>query len=154
MERGSTAKHHPAWNPQCTQKSRKLCPKPKVMPRFSLGDVGEARWPLSHRWTETSHILPDVAHDSRNQRHVGSFSALSLLSRVRPTPPATGSSSQLAANESLTAHGRSAQQPTVHLHISDVTPVRHAQGTLLILRALVACAAAVQTAVLVLFGAL
>ena len=129
-----------------THKSRQLlCPKPKVMPRFSLGDVGEARWPLSHRWTETSHILPDVAHDSRNQRHVGSFSALSLLSRVRPTPPATGSSSQLAANESLTAHGRSAQQPTVHLHISDVTPVRHAQGTLSILSAFVACAA-VQTA--------
>ena len=30
-----------------------LCPKPKVMPRFSLGDVGEARWLLSHRWTDT-----------------------------------------------------------------------------------------------------
>ena len=31
-----------------------ICPTPKVMPRFSLGDVGEARWPLSHRWTDTS----------------------------------------------------------------------------------------------------
>ena len=53
IERGPTAKHHPAWNPQCTQWFRAeefplLCPKPKVMPRFSLGDVGEARWPLSH----------------------------------------------------------------------------------------------------------
>ena len=46
MERGPTAKHHPAWNPQCTQRFRAeefplLCPKPKVMPRFSLGDVAE-----------------------------------------------------------------------------------------------------------------
>ena len=45
-----------------------LCPTPKVTPRSSLGDVGEARWLLSHRWTETSPILPDVPHDSRNQR--------------------------------------------------------------------------------------
>ena len=53
MERGPTAKHHPAWNPQCTQcfltvDFPLLCPTPKVMPRFSLGDVGETRWPLSH----------------------------------------------------------------------------------------------------------
>ena len=86
MERGSTAKHHPAaWNPQCSQRFRAeefplLCPKPKVMPRFSLGDVGEARWLLSHRWTDTSPILPDAAHDSRNQGRVVSLSALSLLS--------------------------------------------------------------------------
>ena len=52
----------------------------KVMPRFSLDDVGEARWLLSHRWTDTSPILPDVAHDSRNQRRVVSLSAVSLLS--------------------------------------------------------------------------
>ena len=37
MERGSTAKHHPAANPQCSQRFRAegfplLCPKPKVMP--------------------------------------------------------------------------------------------------------------------------
>ena len=40
------------------------------------------------------------------------------------------------------------------LHIiSDVTRVRHAQGTVLsVLRAFIACAAAVQTAVIVLFG--
>ena len=50
------------------------------MPRFSLGDVGEARWPLSHRLTDTSPILPDAAHDSRNQGRVVSLSALSLLS--------------------------------------------------------------------------
>ena len=86
MERGSIAKHHPAWNPQCTQRFFRaeefslLCPKPKVMPRFSLGDVGEARWPLSHRWTDTSSTLPDAAHDSRNQGRVVSLSVLSLLS--------------------------------------------------------------------------
>ena len=50
------------------------------MPRFSLGDVGEAPWLLSHRWTDTSPILPDAAHDSRNQGRVVSLSALSLLS--------------------------------------------------------------------------
>ena len=85
MERGPTSKHHPAWNPQCTQWFRAeefplLCPTPKVMPRFSLGDVGEARWPLSHRWTDTSPLLPDAAHDSRNQGRVVSLSVLSLLS--------------------------------------------------------------------------
>ena len=85
MERGPTAKHHPAWHPQCTQwcraEERKLlCPSPKVTPRSSLGDVGEARWPLSHRWTDTSSTLPDVAHDRRNQGRVVSLSELSLLS--------------------------------------------------------------------------
>ena len=54
---------------------------PRVMPRFSLGgDVGEARWSLSHRWTDTSPILPDAAHDRRNQGRVVSLSVLSLLS--------------------------------------------------------------------------
>ena len=57
-----------------------LCPTPKVTPRSSLGDVGEARWPLSHRWTDTSSTLPDAAHDSRNQGRVVSLSELSLLS--------------------------------------------------------------------------
>ena len=90
MERGPTAKHHPAWNPQCTQWFRAeefpllcptlLCPTPKVMQRISLGDVGEAWWPLSHRWTDTSPILPDAAHDSRNQGRVVLLSVLSLLS--------------------------------------------------------------------------
>ena len=84
MERGPTAKHHPAWNPQCTQwfraEERKLlCPTPKVMPRFSIADVGEARWPLSHRWTDTIPILPDAAHDRRNQGRVELLSAWSLL---------------------------------------------------------------------------
>ena len=45
-----------------------------------LGDVGEARWPLSHRWTDTSSTLPDAAHNSRNQGGVVSLSELSLLS--------------------------------------------------------------------------
>ena len=62
------------------QESPLLCPKPKGMPRFSLGDVGEARWLLSHRWTDTSPILPDAAHDSRQHGRVVSLSALSLLS--------------------------------------------------------------------------
>ena len=84
MERGPTAKHHPAWHPQCTQwfrgeKFPLLCSTPKVMPRFSLGDVGEARWPLSHGWTDTSPILPDAANDNRNQGRVVSLSVLSLL---------------------------------------------------------------------------
>ena len=57
-----------------------LCPTPKVTPRSSLGDVGEARWPLSHRWTDTSSTLPDAAHDSRNQGRVVSLFVLSLLS--------------------------------------------------------------------------
>ena len=57
-----------------------LCPTPKVTPRSSLGDVGEARWPLSHRWTDTSSTLPDAAHDSRNQGRVVSLYELSLLS--------------------------------------------------------------------------
>ena len=82
MERGPTVKHHPAWNRQCTQWFRAeefplLCRTPKVMPRFSLCDVGKARWPLSHRWTDTSPILPNAAHDSRNQGLV--VSLLSLI---------------------------------------------------------------------------
>ena len=85
MKRGPTAKHHPAWNPQCMQWFRAeefplLCRTPKVMPRFSLSDVGEARWLLSHRSTETSPILPDAAHDSRNQRRVVLLYASSLFS--------------------------------------------------------------------------
>ena len=48
--------------------------------RFSLGDVGEARWPLPYRWTGTSPILPDEAHDSRKQFRVVSLSVLSLPS--------------------------------------------------------------------------
>ena len=84
MERGPTAKHHAAWNPQCTQSFRAeefplLCPTPNVTPRFSLGDVGDAPWPLSHRWADTSPILPDAEHDSRNQGRVVSLSVLSLL---------------------------------------------------------------------------
>ena len=62
-----------------------LCPTPKVMPRFSIGDVAEARWPLSHRWTDTSPILPDAAHDSRNQGRV--VSLLSLIHISEPTRP-------------------------------------------------------------------
>ena len=75
-----------------------LCLTPKVMPRFSLGDVGEARWPMSHRWTDTSPILPDAAHDSRNQGRVVSLSCVEPPLGVRPTLPAARGSSQLAAS--------------------------------------------------------
>ena len=157
MGRGPTAKHHPAWNPHCTQWFRAedfplLCPTPNVMPRFSLGDVGEARWPLSHRWTDSSSILPDAAHDSRNQGCVVSLFVLSLP----PTLSAARGSPQLAASaESLvTDPEHSNRRVTCMLHkISDVTHVHHAQGTTLpILRALIACAAAVLTAVVVPLG--
>ena len=86
MERGPTAKHHSAWNRSARsglgQRSFRsfLCPTPKVTPRSSLGDVGQARWPLSHRWTDTSSTLSDAAHDSRNQGRVVSLSELSILS--------------------------------------------------------------------------
>ena len=138
MERGPTAKHHPAWNPQCTQWFRAeelplLCPTPKVMPRFSLGDVGEARWPLSHRWTDTSLILPDAAHDSRNQGRVVPLSALGLLSacvRLRQRREVHHSLQQALNLWSRDAE-RSNRRITCLLHIiSDDTRVRHAQGTL------------------------
>ena len=74
---------------------------------------------------------------------------------VRPTLPGARGSSQLAASaESLVTDAeRSNRRVTCLLHIiSDVTRVRHAQGTALsIIRAFIACAAA-QTAALVLFG--
>ena len=80
-ERGSIAKHHLLWNPQYTQTSRKLFrPKSTILPRFIVSDVGEAWWLLSHRWTETSPILPDVAHDNRNKRRVVSLYSLGLFS--------------------------------------------------------------------------
>ena len=147
MERGPTAKHHPAWNPQCTQWFRAeefplLCPTPRVMSRFSLGDVGEARCPLSHRWTDTSPILPDASR--------GVALCVEPPLGVRPTLPASRGSSQLVASaeESLvTGAERSNRRVTCLLHmISDGTRVRHAQGiTLSILRAFIACAATVQT---------
>ena len=75
---------------------------------------------------------------------------------MRPTPPAARGSSQLAAiAESLVTDAeRSNRRVTCLLNIiSDGTRERHAQGiTLSILRAFIACAATVQTAVLVLFG--
>ena len=71
---------------------------------------------------------------------------------MRPTLPAERGSPQLAASaESLVTDAeRSNRRVTCLLHtISDVTRVRHAQGTTLsILRAFIACADAVQTAVL------
>ena len=111
-----------------------LCPKPQVMPRFSLGDGGEARWPLSHRWTDTTPILPDVAHDSRNQGRVVSLSALSLLSacvrlcKLREVHH----NLQQALNPCITDAERSHRRFTCLLHISDVTRARHAQGTCLL----------------------
>ena len=95
---------------------QRRCPKPKVMPRFTLGDVGEARWLLSHRWTDTSPVLPDAAHDSRNQGRVVSLSASSLLSacvKLRQLREVHHYLQQ-ALNQIL-AHGRKAQQQTDHL---------------------------------------
>ena len=57
-----------------------LCPPPKVTPRSSLGDVGEARWLRSHKRTEMSPILPDFAHNRGTQRGVVSLSPLGLRS--------------------------------------------------------------------------
>ena len=75
---------------------------------------------------------------------------------MRPTLPAARGSSQLAAiaQSLVTDAERSNRRVTCLLHtISDGTRVRHAQGiTLSIFRAFIACAATVQTAVLVLFG--
>ena len=75
---------------------------------------------------------------------------------MRPTlSAARGSSQHAAIAESLVTDAeRSNRRLTCLLHvISDGTRVRHAQGiTLSILRAFIACAATVQTAVLVLFG--
>ena len=75
---------------------------------------------------------------------------------MRPTLPAARGSSQLAASaESLVTDAeRSNRRVSCLLHIiSDVTRVRHAQGTSLsILHAFFANAGAVQTAVLVMFG--
>ena len=107
-------------------------------------------------FADTSPILPDAAHDSRNQGRVVSLSVLSLLSAcVRLCQlREVHHSLQQALNPWSRNAVRSNRRVTCLLHIiSDVTRVRHAQGTTLsILRAFIACAAAVQTAVLVLFG--
>ena len=70
MERGPTAKHHRAWNPQCTQ--------------TGLGQRSFRSSALNRKSCHVSvsvkSILPDAAHDSRNQGRVVSLSALSLLS--------------------------------------------------------------------------
>ena len=126
------------------------------MPRFSLGDVGEARWPLSHRWTDTSPILPDAAHDSRNQGRVVSFSVLTLLSacvRLCQLREVHHGLQQVLHPWSRTQSAATDGSPAcctspLMLRLC----VRHAQrNTLSILRAFIACAAAAQTAVLVLF---
>ena len=75
---------------------------------------------------------------------------------MRPTLPAARGSPQLAASAEpfVTDAERSKRGVTCLLHIiSDVARMRHAQGTTLsILRAFIAYAVAVQTAVLVRFG--
>ena len=135
VQRGSTSKHHhpSAVNPQCTQRFRAegvplLCPNPKVMPRFSLCDVGEVRWLLSHRWTDARPILPDAANDSRNQGRVVSPSSLSLLyACVRLRQLREVHHNQLlpeSAESLLTGAKRSKnRRVTCLLHITDVTPV-------------------------------
>ena len=138
MERGPTAKHHPAWNPQCTQWFRAeefplLCSTPKVMPRFSLGDVGEARWPLSHRWTDTSPTLPDAAYDTRNQGRVVSHSELSLLSacvRLCQLREVHHSLQQALNPWSRTQSAATDGSPACCTSSLNVTRVRHAQRNL------------------------
>ena len=79
----------------------------------------------------------------------------SLRSTSSPRASCSASCPQFIANcnkRCLTGAERTI--PTVHLHISHVTPARHAQGALSILRALVACALVAQIAVFVLFGVL
>ena len=85
MERGPTAKHHPAWNPQCTQwfraeRSFRSSALHRKSCHSSVSVMLEKRGPLSHRWTDSSPILPDAAHDSRNQGRVVSLPLLSVLS--------------------------------------------------------------------------
>ena len=102
------------------------------MSRFSVVDVGEAQWPLSHRWTDTSPILPEAAHDSPNQGRVVSLSVLSLLSafvRLRQLREVHHSLQQALSPWSRTQSAATDGSPACCI-ISDVTRVRHAQGTL------------------------
>ena len=108
----------------------------------------EVRRSVSRVKTPCEHGLPHCTYvlQAEQQHPLG----------VRPTLPAARGSSQLAASaESLVTDAECNNgRVTCLLHIiSDVTRVRHAQGTTLsILRAFIACATAVQTAVLVLSG--
>ena len=89
MERGSIAKRHPAWNTQCTQKSRKLlCPIPRRARSCQmLHTVAaiNAAWCRSLRWASSPH-----ASDSAS---CAKFTKLA------------------ASAESLTAHGRAQSAP-------------------------------------------
>ena len=73
---------------------------------------------------------------------------------VRPTLPAGRGSPQLASSAEplVTDAERSNRRITCLLHIISDLCVRHTRGTTLIFRAFNACAAAVQTSVLVRFG--
>ena len=108
----------------------------------------EVRRSVSRVKTPCEHGLPHCTYvlQAEQQHPLG----------VRPTLLAARGSPQLAAiAESLVTDAeRNNRRVTCLLHIiSDVMRVRHAQGTTLsILRAFIACAAAVQTAVLVQFG--
>ena len=135
-----------------------LCPTPKVTPRSSLGDVGEPRWPLSHRWTDTSSTLPDAAHNSRNQGGVVSLSELSLLSacvrlcQLREVHHSLQQSlNPLSRTQSAATDGSPACcTSSLMLRVCVMLRVLPSQSSVLSLLALQP--AAVQTAVLVLFG--
>ena len=135
-----------------------LCPTPKVTPRSSLGDVGEARWPLSHRWTDTSSTLPDAAHNSRNQGGVVSLSELSLLSacvrlcQLREVHHSLQQSlNPLSRTQSAATDGSPACcTSSLMLRVCVMLRVLPSQSSVRSLLALQP--AAVQTAVLVLFG--
>ena len=52
---------HPARNLQCTRKSRKLlCPKPKVMPRFSVGGCCRTDGPRRARSCQMFHTIAAI----------------------------------------------------------------------------------------------
>ena len=149
MGRSRNAKHHPAWNPQCTQWFRAeefplLCLKPKVMPRFSLGAVGEAKRGGRCRTDGSIRVLScQMRHTIAAIRPRCVALCVEPPLGVRPTLPAARGSPQLAASaESLVTGDEersSNRRVTCLLHIiSDVTRVRHAQGTTLsILRAFI-----------------
>ena len=89
---------------------------PKSCHASLLVMLGEARWPLSHRWTDASPILPDAAHDRRNQGRVVSLS-VSLLSAFVRLRAARGSQLAASAESLVTDAERTNRRVTCLLHI-------------------------------------
>ena len=127
------------------------------MPRFSLGDAGAARWLLSHRWTDTS-LSWQVRHTIAAIKAARCRFCVEPPLRVRPTPPCCGEFTTNNLQQALNPCSRTQRAA------ADVSPACCTSLVLCLcvmlrvlyplnpLRAFVACAAAIQTAVLVLFG--